>query len=179
MASDNSILVASNSKRIIIWDLKTCQEIHYISGNYRYISSVCLTPDNKYILFGNDWGVIYVYDLEKNMTYQKEYHFDKIVRSLRMTKNNEIIVATNILTMYDFVINLAEDYFLGSKKYKCCSVECHTDHISEMLFLEDDSKIITCGNDCTIKIWDANTLKFVSTIENNENCRSIRIIKLK
>jgi hypothetical protein len=92
--SDNNIYFFDNSKNAVPWT--------YNIG--RYIGSIAISPDGRYVAVGVGGGLIYFFDQQGNLIWKKQFGTSGIV-SISFSKDSSYIDVENVLSQ-PFSINV-------------------------------------------------------------------------
>ena len=91
-SSDNNIYFFDNGKNAVPWT--------YNIG--RYIGSIAISPDGKYVTVGCDGGLIFLFDQEGNLLWKKPFG-DAAIRSIAFSKDGNYIDASNTLNQAFYI----------------------------------------------------------------------------
>ena len=150
-------IITDNKNCIIIWDSISGKEIKKIDT--RGCTSVCCSPDSKYIASGYVSGIIRIWDIETGKEVKKledctdksmdpcSYSFDG---KYLVGKQAELIIIWNIET---------------EKKVK--KFEGHTEIVRDVDYSPDLKYIASASDDKTIRIWNIETGKELKKIEGH------------
>lgn len=180
MFSDNEIISGQKNGVINIWNIDTCKLINtFIDTDLIYsndeISCFLLLPKCNIIVYGTSRDKIKIFDVQtfsliyvqNNTRSDDEYQIHKYCvcispddKKIVFENNNGTIEIWNI----DFTIS--NDSIFPPK-----SIHILTGHhriISDICFSFDGTKIISGGEDRTIKVWDAHTGNLIIAIHNKK-----------
>jgi hypothetical protein len=91
-SSDNNIYFFDAGKNAVPWT--------YNIG--RYIGSIAISPDGKYVSVGCDGGLIFLFDQEGNLLWKKPFG-DAAIRSIAFSKDGNYIDASNTLNQAFYI----------------------------------------------------------------------------
>ena len=199
VANEKKLFVSGGADgRVLLWDREESNSflrvIGDISSNYPYewdiypyrINSVAFAGNDRYVVAGTVKGDIFVWDIEdgnfkaNDEALEPMIVFEKYKNSISVsvynTDNQERLLVKTIDGDLSFGrINYEENKIIELVKYG----NLHGNRIQSSAFSDKSpfgKCVVTYGNDCTIKLWDAKTGNFIkdliSTIDYGAVCFS-------
>lgn len=157
LSADSSILVSGGKdSTIVLWNVKENKILKRLSFHKGIVTSLQLSSDNNYLISGGTDHKVFIYDLrEQRLRYEISDHKDDVT-SVKFSPNNNFFCtggADGILNFYDAntgdLINSFDN--LG--------------FIREVDFSQDNSKLISCGDQSKVTIWLINQSKKIDPLE--------------
>jgi WD40 repeat protein len=155
---------ASNSKQIIIGydhsikilDIETEQSICTLIDNFDEsrahcygIRSVCYSPDNKQIAFGNDKNDIKIFHTDTGeLVHTLSGHIGLIGTLCYASNGKQLVSGSDDCTIK--IWNTETGQLIRT-------IFGHTGEVNTVCYSPDDSEIVSCSDDHSIKIWNAES----------------------
>ena len=155
--SDNQEwLAAVGGSRILVYDRANDSFVKDMENEeFGPLWSVCIVPSNEFVVFGNEFGVLFVYDLA---TWQQvltlNFH-SRTIRSIKCTRNSRYIITAS----YDTTIHVFDlkDVNEGLQLFG------HTKWIKSLAVLDDDCTLVSMSDDKTIRAWSFPRFDFYTS----------------
>ena len=176
ISSDNHYIVSGSGDSdgiIRVWELETKKGKHAFIGHPKGISSITISPDNKYIVSGGDEGIIKIWDIETGKLQKTLSGGDSFVHSVAVSPNGKYIVSSNDY-LEDSTIevwNLQTEKLLYTLTVSSGWIGC--------LAISPDGQYIVSGTqfpDSNIKVWHLETgelLRSLSAYRDFLSCVAI------
>jgi hypothetical protein len=101
----NSYVVKSTSGNIIYFIDTAKNAVTWTYNINRYIGSIAISPDGRYVAVGCGGGLIYVFDQQGNVILKQQFG-NALIQSISFSKNNNEVDASNIFNQaFYFNIN--------------------------------------------------------------------------
>jgi WD40 repeat protein len=101
----NSYAVKSTSDNIIYFIDTNKNAVTWTYNISRYIGSIAISPDGRYVAVGCGGGLIYVFDQQGNIVLKQQFG-NALIQSISFSENNNYVDASNILNQaFQFSIN--------------------------------------------------------------------------
>jgi WD40 repeat protein len=142
------VITGSYDKTLIVWDLKTCEQIKTIEGYIREISSLDVTPDGKRAIIGGRDNTVRVWDLETGEnTKTLQGHIDSVEAVAITPDGKRAITGSRDKTVKVWDLETGENTKI---------LQGHTDAMRSVIIIHGKSAIKGSG-DKTVKVWDLET----------------------
>jgi WD40 repeat protein len=175
-------LLTACDKEINIWNTITGDLIHTIdsctvrtsdgiTGDYRHImyghnymiTCICMTPDNKWIISGNNDGTFKIwnaitYELYNTLHCEYGESFNPILCMSCSPDNKYVAIGSYspIIEIWDITSGTLFSSLRG-----------HNSKVNCICYSHDNKLLISGSTDYTVKIWDIGTGLLVKTLDNS------------
>ena len=155
-----TLLSASRDETIGLWDTASGQIIYTLEGHDCTIDSCCFSPDGNFVLLGgSDMMLLEVATGQHLRTFVHE-EFGNF-KSARFSPDGSLVLSIN----YD----KAELWEAATGKF-LRTLEGYT---YSVCFSPDGSRLLSCGDDRNIKLWDVASGQCIRTFGENTQAESI------
>ena len=162
LTSEPSEVIVSEATYDDIMELQVARLIKpTLSGHTRAVTSIVLTPDNRFIISGSRDTNIKIWNIE---TWSEEFtltgHTD-YVETVAVTPDGQTIVSgsfDNTVRIWSIVERKEKHIFIG-----------HTSFIISVVVSADGRLIVSGSSDCTIKIWSMQELREEFTLAGHRS----------
>lgn len=168
------------TKSLTLWDLQSGKKIIDYSNVMTYASAVAFSPDGKYIMAGIG-GVIKVYPVnDKNEAAVIKAHSAPIMSIAAGEKSKFIVsgamdgkIAISEMDPESWKKNpgIPEPFRRGNMIKKpekpVTDFTAHEKGVRSTAIFPDGKKIISCGSDKNVKIWDLMSGRLIKTLEGH------------
>lgn len=110
------------------------------------ITTCCLSPDCKKVVYGTDIGVVKLYHIESEEVIEYEGHSLGITHTAFYLDSSKFVTSSK-----DKLLLIWE----GNRKYVLC--KGHEDIINYFKLFCNDKKIVSCSADGSTRVWDTKT----------------------
>lgn len=166
LSSDGRILVAASGHSIALFDISRQEELLDITGHYRYVRAVAISPDMKTVVSGYQDGKIELWNLTKALESKRrelvaafEGHEDWIT-SLTFSPDSQLLVSGSrdaTIRLWN-LSDLTSSILLGHRGYVYC------------VDVSPDGSLLASGSgDGTVKLWNLSTQEDVLTIDSGSD----------
>ena len=172
---DRYLAIGTGDGDILIWDLSGNKILYSISAHSGGIWSVCFSYDNKYLASGGDDSLIKIWNFDKRTEELSFKGHSGRINQLCFKRNGYTLVSSSD----DCLIKIWK-LFLGINvnNYKCTTIlEGHTKRVWSFSFTTDESEIISCSEDKTIRFWNLRSGKSKTLMSGHKN--GIRTIAVR
>jgi len=90
---DGKIIASGDSYQIRLWDITSGVEIKRFSKHNGIVSSLCFSPNGKYIISGGADSIIYLWDVEKGSVLKQFKKHKKGIESVSFSPNGKFFVS--------------------------------------------------------------------------------------
>lgn len=146
---------ASKTDNLKLWDLTTDAVIQDYVGHESAVYSVCLSPDNRFVLSGDKLGLVCFHDVEKSNPMCLVTGHDNVVYSCDFEEDG----STTCTASGDGTVQVNDIRALNSAKPVVTIEDAAATGIVYKALWRNDREIVTCGDDYCIKRWDIRHLK--------------------
>lgn len=105
-------------------------------------------------------GLLKYYDLNSKEPTRKLHTSDVFLTSVAVSSKGQFVAAGNNNGRL-FVVN-------EGKKQKMLELTTHHKLLRDIAFTDDDTKIATCSDDCSVKLTDISSEKLITTLEGHK-----------
>ena len=169
---DNVIYSAGYNNHIVCYNVKSQQKIFEVanSNSKTYFRSLTINNFTQELIIGDDIGNITFIQIFNKSEFKVKAMNNKIIsiQSLELFPRQEhvLLVSEDSLTIYKV-----------NRKTKVSNVQHHDKELLKLFVIEpiiiedkiiEDTKIISCGCDNMIKIWDFLTMECINKISGPE-----------
>ena len=139
---------------IKIWDFKSGVCLNTLEGSTRYVNSIAISPDGKYIVSGGSDNTIKIWNIKTGESLKTLAGHSNSLYSIVITPDGKYIVSRskyNTIKIWDF------------KTGKCLNT---LEGLNLITIISSDGKYIVSGSwDNTVKIWDIKTGMCLNILE--------------
>jgi WD40 repeat protein/serine/threonine protein kinase len=171
---DGQYVVSGSGKTVRLWDLATGKEVRRFTGHEgwvwstgtsrmdiigklfrsheRWVRSVAVTPDGKYVVSGSWDGTVRVWDLAAAQEVRRFGHWG-VVWSVAVTPDGKYVVSGSsdkTVCLWDLATGQAVRRFTG-----------HEWGVSSVAVTPDGKYVVSGSGDKTVRLWDVATGKEV------------------
>jgi WD40 repeat protein/mono/diheme cytochrome c family protein len=158
----NRLLSGGKDGSVRLWDVTTARELNRLDGHEDLVSAVAFSPDDRRaVSAGYDHQVI-LWDLEKGKPVAG-FKFDgdaKYTNAVAFAPDGEraLLCAENKV----YVLDAASGKVLHTLTGHTSAVEC-------AVFSKDGKRVVSGGDDRTLRLWDADTGKEIRAYTGHES----------
>jgi len=156
---DDSVLATGGEdKLVILWDMKTGQELKRLSGLKEEISALAFSPDGKLLASGGRDERVILHDVATGRE-TASFKVGDDVNALAFSPNGKLIAtatSSSVVSLWDAAT--------GKKLQK---LKGHSDDVKSLSFSNDGKLLTTGGKDKRVIIWDLATGKELKRLEGH------------
>lgn len=130
-----------------VWDAIKGEEIHSFQHNH-IVKSVNFSTDSNYLCTGSNEKIVRIYDLNKPETAPQVRLHNLIIMWYAKLLALKIYMGDNKIFLF------LSQIFSG-----------HTSGIRHITFFDNNSALITCADDKTLRVWDRNSGQEVKRLD--------------
>ncbi|MBL7826917.1 MAG: WD40 repeat domain-containing protein, partial [Saprospiraceae bacterium] len=158
-----TILTADKDKTVILWD-----ETGTLLQQFDQLSGVAVfSPDGKAMIAGSEDGIPTLFDLTgqelRNLGPSEESCFVCDYASIVCSPDGKYVLTTNGFNSDARLWNMSGGQIrtFGNGDY---ATQGHTESVFAASFSPDGKKVVTCGKDYSVKIWDVASDTVLATL---------------
>ena len=156
LSENQEWLALVGGSRILIYDRLNDKFIRDLTNeDFDYLWSVCIVPSNEFVVFGNNEGYLFVYDLRTWEQVANLNFHSATIRAIRCTSDSRFIITAS----YDNMIHV----FNLKDINEGLQLIGHTDWIKSLAVLEDDCTLVSMSDDKTIRAWSLPRFDFYTS----------------
>jgi WD40 repeat protein len=165
-SNSNLIASACDDNKIYVWNWKQNKKLLTLEGHDSWVSCLCFSSDNKYILSGsNDKTVI---------LWKVNFSSDPCEGSLdqRFTNHLECLRSVAFSPDGESFASCSDDYSIGVwdlPERKSKVLKGHTNEVKSISFRSDSQELISGSYDQSIKLWELSSFHPIATIKGYTN----------
>jgi WD40 repeat protein len=153
LSPDGSMLVSVGSDGMIrVWNHEGC--VREFGGLLDRLSSVSLTPEPAHLLTGSWDGWVRRWDLENGRETGWWGH-DEPVSGVAASRDGRSIISAcwdETIRIWDAIQSRREEPRASPSVVR--ELRGHTGLVTDSVFDHDGSRVWTCGEDATVRLWD-------------------------
>ncbi|KAH8108507.1 hypothetical protein DFH11DRAFT_1516610, partial [Phellopilus nigrolimitatus] len=127
------IVSGSHNRTVRIWDAKSGQQLHELSGHSSFVTSVAYSPDGQCIVSGSYDKTVRIWD----------------AKAVAYSPDGQCIVSR----LSDKTVRIW-DVKSGQQLHELSG---HSDNVSSVAYSPDGQQIVSGSSDKTVRIWDAKS----------------------
>lgn len=167
--SQVNIAYCAKGGELSLYDLTASNNIYkYINNNKKDFICVQISPDYKFIVAGDIAGYLTFINIEKEPYDVKIYkiHNNPILQ-IKISPNSQYIGTCSA----DKTIKILSRYSLDFEYEEISTLYSHTGWVWDLEFLSNDSHLISCSSDGTIKLWNFMNGNVVKSFTQHKNLK--------
>ncbi|KAH8108521.1 WD40-repeat-containing domain protein, partial [Phellopilus nigrolimitatus] len=143
------IVSGSQHKTVRIWDAKSGQQLHQLSGHTGYVKSVAYSPDGQHIVSGSHDNTVRIWDAKSGKQLHELSGHSDWVKSVAYSPDGQHIVSGS----WDQTVRIW-DAKSGQQLHELSG---HRDYITSVAYSPNGQHIVSGSVDKTVRIWDAKS----------------------
>ncbi len=156
-SNDSSrVISASMDRTVRIWDVKTGREIKRFDHKITSVRSVAISSRDSMIAAGCDDHHIHLWDVATGRRVDMLKGHQQLVTSLKFSPKRNLLASASSAEKENEVF--LWDLSLGRRKISG-RLQGHEKGIIALSFSADGRKLLSSGNDRTVRLWDVTTKK--------------------
>ncbi|XBW34771.1 hypothetical protein QEN19_000337 [Hanseniaspora menglaensis] len=165
IARQNWCILGCDDFKVRVFNYNTGEKVHEFEAHPDYVRCIIVHPILPYILTSSDDGLVKLWNWEHNWSLQQEFEaHESIVMSVAINPKDPTVFATASL---DRTVKI---WTIGKADPNLTILAHETEGVNFVEYYphQDKPYLITCSDDCSIKIWDYQTKSCVSTMEGHD-----------
>jgi WD40 repeat protein len=151
----NTLLTGSDDKHVYLWNVNTGEEIRRFTGHTDFVFAVAFSPDGRYVASGGVDKSVRVFDLNTGQPVKTFDGHNESVTNVAFTADSRFVLSSG-----DSVIHVWD---LTTGKETPRRFEQQVGRIPAMAISPDGKRLVTGGDDRTVKYWDVATGKMLQS----------------
>ncbi len=175
------LLTSSYDDTARLWDLDTKQQLHVFRGHSGWVWSAAFSADNTQVVTASHDGSVMVWSAETYEAKRPFYGHHGPVYDAVFSPDGQYVASVGYdrrvliwepdeIEMFDYDALLLEEPSPPSNDlppYQPKELQGHTAGIRSVRFSPDGKRILTGGNDNTVRIWDTASGKLLKTLRGH------------
>jgi WD40 repeat protein len=163
ISKDSSLLISGGKdSSVVIWDFIQRRLINKLKFHKGMITTLDISTDSKYIASGSTDGEVFIYDLiEKKNIYELNEQSKNIITTIEFSPDGNFLAVAGM----DGLIKL---YDLHNGQL-LTSLKGHKGWVRDISFNDIQTKLISCGDDKNIVIWDISDIHNIHQQNKEKN----------
>jgi WD40 repeat protein len=177
ISPDSQILASVCGTQILIWDLKTGEQINILSGHSDTIFSLVISPDGQTIASGSADKTVKLWNLQTGELIRTFSQRADPIYSVAFSPNGKVL-ASGGSSKYKGIEGKSTTIYLWNLDTGelMRTLSGHSLRINFLTFAPDSHVLASGSNDETIKIWNLETGELRNTlIGHSANVRTVAI----
>lgn len=165
IARQNWCILGCDDFKVRVYNYNTGEKVYEYEAHPDYVRCIVVHPTLPYILTSSDDGLVKLWNWEENWSLKQEFEaHESIVMYVAINPKDPSVFATAAL---DRTVKI---WTIGKSDPNLTIVAHETEGVNYVEYYphQDKPYLITCSDDCSIKIWDYQTKSCVSTMEGHE-----------
>ena len=161
ISKDSSMLISGGKdSTVVIWDFIQRRLINKLKFHKGMITALDISPDSKYVASGSTDGEVIIYDLiEKKQIRDFNEQSKNIITAIEFSPDGKFLAVAGI----DGLIKL---YDMNNGQI-LTSLNGHKGWVRDISFNNIQTKLISCGDDSNIVMWDISDVHNIH-LQNKE-----------
>jgi WD40 repeat protein len=160
-----TIATGDDTAQICLWDVASGKKLATLTGHNSWIRAIAFSPDGQMLATGSQDQTVRLWDVPtqqpiqvlKDPNSQEETSHKDWVGAVSFHPNGKILVSGS----HDYTVKV---WHLDSGQ---CRVLVYQNRIRSIAFSPDGKTLATGGDDCVITLRNANTGKYLKTLEGH------------
>ena len=158
---------------IQLWDGKTGERLHTLTGHTRSVTVLTFSPDSKTLVSGDEYETIRVWDTESgNLQSKMKWRDRTATHALAFSPKGRFLSSGHPdgVRLWHYTIGEVQqwDYAIGAYQ-NIMDLKGHKDAVYKFAFSPDELTLLTVSKDGTIIAWDTTTGNQRFTCEGHQH----------
>ncbi len=160
-AIDDKYMILSDYRRILLWDFET-ENDYWFGGNNSRIGAIDISPDNQYIVSGNDFGELLIWKNEsKSIIKRRSIYAGWSERNCTISLDKKKVISEQSFIKYAFL----RLYDLETETFEdIIRVDRFTSHMMSFVNISPDEKYIVYNDLGKVIIVNLETGKIIKKL---------------
>lgn len=150
-----------NDFPIQLWDGKTGERLHTLTGHRRWVTALTFSPDSKTLVSGDEYETIRVWDTESGNLQSTMKWRDRISTDALAFSPKGRFLSTghdDRVRLWHYTVGGVQqwDYAIGDYQ-NIMDLKGHKDSVYRFAFSPDELTLLTASKDGTLIAWDTTT----------------------
>ena len=146
---------------IQLWDGKTGERLHTLTGHTRWVTALTFSPDSKTLVSSDEYETIRVWDTESgNLQSKMKWRDRTATHALAFSPKGRFLSSghPDAVRLWHYTVGEVQqwDYAIGAYQ-NIMDLKGHKDSVYRFAFSPDELTLLTAGKDGTIIAWDTTT----------------------
>lgn len=155
-----TLLVACDDKNAYLWNANTGDEIRRFPGHNNFVYAVAFAPDGKHIATGGVDRTVRVFELNTGQLVRAFDSQSNSVTNVAFTSDSKFVLSSGDNAVHVWEIAAGKE----SRRF-----EGHTGPVPAMALSPDGKRLVTGGDDRTIRMWDVATGKELHLLKGHND----------
>ena len=145
--------------KVVLWDIESNEESVIYEGE-SIIHDVVYSSNGKYIAFGDEKGILRVWDVESNNIIEELIGHKSRINAITFSKDDQLIASAS----YDGTIQI-----WMTKKFEELPLilKDNDSYIWDLSFTNDNNYLVTGGNQGEVRVWPTNAQEMAEVMCQN------------
>ena len=152
----NTMLTGSDDKNVYLWNVNTGEEIRRFPGHIDFVYAVAFAPDGRHIASGGVDKTVRVFDISGQAVKTFDGHSDSVT-AVAFTSDSRYVLSAGDSAIHTW------DTTTGKEAPRRFDASGHQGRIPALAISPDGRRLVTGGDDRTIKYWDIATGKMLQS----------------
>ena len=160
--------LAAGQRKLVLFETETTKKVKIFHDHDQQISSLCFSPDSKYILSGSYDSTVIIRYIYSGETKKFKHHQGKVTAIDVSPDGKYFISGSNDNNLKIGSINNNESVI---------TLSGHTGKINSVEFSLDGRLVLSSSGDSTFKIWDWRKQRLIKSVDVNYSGKASFISK--
>ena len=157
---------------IQLWDGKTGELLHTLTGHTRLVTALTFSPDSKTLVSSDDYETIHVWDTEfGNLQSRLKWQTRTSTYALAFSPKGRFLTSAHddAVRLWHYTVSEVQQWDHAIGEYQnIMDLKAHTDYVYRFAFSPDELTLLTASKDGTIIAWNTTTGDQRFTCEDHE-----------
>lgn len=152
------ILVGCDNRTLYIWDALTGAELNRLTGPTGYVYAVAFAPDGRLVACGSVDKSVHIFDMITGQTVRVLQGHNNGITALAFSPDSKYIFSCGDRAAHQWEIATGKEVR---------QFEGHTGMVYGLSLSRDGRRLLTGGDDKTVRLWDVATGKQLHAFEGH------------
>jgi WD40 repeat protein len=156
ISKDSTLLVSGGrDSTLVIWDFQTQRILKTLDFHAGIITSVKISPCNRYLIAGGT-GRMLLYDIKENIIIAESAGY---FTAVAFSPDAQIFACAGVGKRV---------YFYETQSgIMLAKLKAHKSWVRSISFSNDGTRLISCGDDSKVRIWDISDLEHIELLRRS------------